>query len=78
MNGELPPIDSDMREQLARRAAGRLPDGLLSDVTAALDGAPSDRPRRLPMARLTAPASWRSPRLAAATGLALVAVLAVA
>ena len=66
MNGELPPIDSDMREQLARRAARRLPDGLLSIVTAALDGAPSDRPRRLPMARLTArltgrlrPPSWR-------------------
>ncbi|HEY1167960.1 MAG TPA: hypothetical protein VGE81_03110 [Candidatus Limnocylindrales bacterium] len=78
MNSELPPIDSDMREQLARRAARRLPDGLLSNVTAALDGAPSDRPRRLPMARLTAPASWRSPRLAAATSMALIAVLAVA
>jgi hypothetical protein len=66
MNEQLPPIDSDLREQLARRSAGRLPEGLASEVFAALDSAPPMRP------------IWRVPRLAVAgMSLALVAILAV-
>ncbi len=66
MNEQLPPIDSGLREQLARRSAGRLPDGLVVDVFAALDSRP---PRRT---------IWRIPRLAVAgLSLAIVAVLAV-
>jgi hypothetical protein len=74
MNDQLHPIDSELREQLARRAAGRVPDGLIAGVHAALDrvGPTSTRPRwRTP--------TWALPRVAAA-GLAvvLVAVVAVA
>lgn len=66
MNAQLPPIDSKIREHLARRSAGRLPDGLVVDVFAALDSRP---PRRT---------IWRVPRLAVASiSLAIVAVLAV-
>ncbi len=73
MNDQLPPIDSDLRGQLARRSAGRLPEGLLADVSAALDAAAAPRAAR--SSRL----AWRIPRLAAAAmGLALVAILAVA
>jgi hypothetical protein len=73
MSGQLPPIDSDLREQLARRSAGRLPEGLFNDVSTALDSVPAPR----------AGLGWRplrrSPRLAAAgLGAALVAILAVA
>jgi hypothetical protein len=74
MNGQLPPIDSDLREQLARRSAGRLPDGLLAEVSTALDAVPATKAR----ARWSRPI-WHAPRLAAAgLGAALVAVLAVA
>jgi hypothetical protein len=74
MNDQLPPIDSDLRRQLARRSTGRLPEGLLADVAAALDAAVATRAiARSP--RL----AWRVPRLAAAgMGAALVAILAVA
>ena len=74
MNGQLPPIDSEIREQLARRSAGRMPEGLLADVLTAVDSAPAPRAgARWP--RLI----WRVPRLAVAgMGLALVAILAVA
>lgn len=74
MNDQPAPIDSDLREQLARRAAGRLPDGLLDGVLTALDSAPTP----------VAIAGWprvacRVPRLAVAgVGAALVAILAVA
>jgi hypothetical protein len=74
MNDELVPIDSDLRSQLARRSAGRLPEGLLVDVTYALDAVPvsaAGLPRLRPV--------WRGPRLAAAgLGAALLAVLVVA
>ncbi len=73
MNDQPLPIDSALREQLARRSAGRLPEGLLAGVSAALDAAAAPRVARSP--RL----AWRIPRLvAAAMGLALVATLAVA
>ena len=74
MNGQLPPIDSDLREQLARRSAGRLPEGLLAEVSAALDGV------REPRARARWPRLiWSVPRLVGAgMGVALVAILAVA
>jgi hypothetical protein len=74
MNGQPTPIDSDLREQLARRAAGRLPDGLLADVSAALDTAP------VPAAIARWPRLiWRVPRMAmAGMGAALVAILAIA
>ena len=74
MNAQLPPIDPELREQLARRSAGRPPEGLLSEVTKALDAVPASRPGPGWPA-----VAWRAPRLAAAgAGLALVAILAVA
>ncbi len=61
---QLPPVDPTIREQLTRRSAGRLSDGLVVDVFAALDSRP---PRRT---------IWRVPRLAiAGISVALVAVL---
>ena len=74
MNNQLPPIDSEIREQLTRRSAGRLPDGLLAEVSTALDGVREPRGRaRWP--RL----AWSMPRLAGAgVGVALVAILAIA
>jgi hypothetical protein len=47
MNGQLPPIDPRLGEQLARRSAGRVPPGLLTDVISELDRTPVwlDRPR---------------------------------
>jgi hypothetical protein len=74
MNGELPPIDPGIREQLARRSAGRLPDVLLAEVSAAVDAVPVKRPRRL----RPGPAAIGAPRLAAAASLALVVVVAAA
>jgi hypothetical protein len=74
MNGQLPPIDSEIRDQLARRSAGRMPESLLADVLTAVDSAPARRggdgwPRLI----------WPVPRLAVAgMGIALVAILAVA
>jgi len=74
MNGQPTPIDSQLRDQLARRAAGRTPDDLLAEVLAAVDSAPATRAR----ARWLRP-MWRVPRLAAAgIGVTLVAILAVA
>jgi hypothetical protein len=71
MNGELPPIDPDLRVQLARRAAGRLPEGTLAEVYRALDAVPAPRVHA-PWLR----PSWRSPRLlGAGMGLVLVAAL---
>ena len=73
MNAQLPPIDSEIRDQLARRSAGRLPEGLLTEVTTALDEVAAPRPR------LGWRPVWRAPRLAlAGLGAALVAILAVA
>jgi hypothetical protein len=75
MNGELlPPIDPQLREQLARRSAGRLPDGLIADVSAAVNGATVERPRRFALR----PAAFGAPRLAAAASLALVLVIGAA
>ena len=74
MNGELPPVDPGIREQLARRSAGRLPEGLLSDVSAAVDGVSVERPARLRLGF----AAMGAPRLAAAASLALVFVVAAA
>ena len=72
MNGELPPIDPGIREQLARRSAGRLPEGLIADVSAAVDAVSRERPARLRLGRIAIGA----PRLAAAASLALVIVVA--
>lgn len=74
MNGELPPIDPGIREQLARRSAGRLPDGLLADVSAAVDAVAVERPARLRVGF----AAMGAPRLAAAASLALVVMIAAA
>lgn len=74
MNENLPPIDPTVREQLSLRSAGRIPEGLLADVLAALDGdrgggAMANRPR----------ISWSVPRLAgAAIAMAFVAVFVAA
>ncbi len=74
MNEQLQPTENGIREQLSRRAAGRLPDGLMADIAAAVDRAPEPRKAlRWPGLRLT------PPRLAgAAMALALIAVLIVA
>jgi hypothetical protein len=74
MNGELPPIDPGIREQLARRSAGRQPEGLLADVSAAVDAVSLERPTRLRFGF----AAMGGPRLAAAASLALVVVIAAA
>jgi hypothetical protein len=67
MNGELPPIDADVRDQLARRAGGRLPETLAAEVFTALDSTP----RRMIFGRV--------PRLAVAgMGVALVVVVLAA
>jgi hypothetical protein len=73
MNGQLPPIDPGLREQLTRRVAGRPPVDLAAAITTALDAAPATRARsRWPRV------AWRTPRLAGAgIGLALVVILAV-
>lgn len=74
MNGQLPPIDPGLRDQLARRAAARTPERLAADVVAALDEVAKPRVgvRRR---RVT----WNLPRLAGAgIGAVLVMVLAVA
>ena len=44
MNEQLPPVDLDLRAQLERRAAGRVPAELLGDVLAELDSIPVSRP----------------------------------
>ncbi len=75
MNGELPPIDPAIREQLARRSAGRLPEGLVSEVSAALDGASLERPQRV---RSGTHSAWLTPRLAAAASLVLVFLVGAA
>jgi hypothetical protein len=75
MNGQPPPTDPYLHDQLARRSGGRLPEGLIGEVMSALDGVPVEKPRRL----VVSSALWRAPRIVAAgAGLALAAVLAVA
>jgi hypothetical protein len=44
MNQQLPPIDARLREQLARRSEGRLPEGLLQEVVSGLDAVSTSRP----------------------------------
>jgi hypothetical protein len=44
MNEQLPPVDLDLRAQLERRAAGRVPTELLGNVLAELDSVPVSRP----------------------------------
>ena len=70
MNEQLPPIDPSIREQLARRASGRLPEDLLTAIYAGLNVAPPQSPRL----------TWRRvPRMALAGGaLALTAILTAA
>ncbi len=75
MSERLPPVDPGIRDQLARRSAGRPPEGLVGDISAALDASPMEQPRRL---RLGAPASWGGPRVAAAACLALIVVMGTA
>jgi hypothetical protein len=70
MNEPLPPIDQDLRGQLARRSAGRLPEDFLAATYARLDVAPPQ------------PQRWTAPgihRLAAAgAACALIAILTAA
>jgi hypothetical protein len=47
MNEHLPPIDAEFRGQLERRAAGRLPAGLLAEIDAGLDSVAKSQPRVL-------------------------------
>jgi hypothetical protein len=81
MNEQLPPIDSNIREHLARRSAGRLPEGLAESVAAALDRAGAEEPRGSGVARSRVRwprLRWTTPRLAGAgLGVALVAILVV-
>ncbi len=73
MNEHLPPIDPNIRAQLARRSAGRLPDELLAEVSMALDDGQDIRPKARWRPR------WTLPRFAGVgIALALVAILAVA
>ncbi|MFI5258079.1 MAG: hypothetical protein ACHQ01_00490 [Candidatus Limnocylindrales bacterium] len=74
MNEHLPPIDSAIREHLARRSAGGLPEGLLTGVAAALDGVQE------PRAGLRWPRVVRHPPRLAAAGVVvlLVAIVAIA
>ena len=75
MNVQLPPIDPGIREQLARRSGGRLPEDLLADIHAAVNAVPVEKPRVHTSGRVV----WRMPRVGlAAACLMLVAVLAVA
>jgi hypothetical protein len=69
MSGQLPPIDQDLRAHLARRSAGRLPEGLADQVLQAVDAAPV-KPRH----------SWRafSPRSGRAAPRTLLAGASVA
>jgi len=74
MNENTPPIDAAIRDQLARRSAGRLPEGLLTEVTTALDMAPAPRAAS-GWPRLT----WTAPRLAGtAVAVAFVAIFLAA
>jgi hypothetical protein len=70
MNEQLPPIDQDLRDQLARRSGGLLPDDLLVATYARLDAA-RPQPRR-----------WTAPRInrlvAAGAACALIVVLTAA
>jgi hypothetical protein len=70
---QMEPVDPTIRAHLARRSAGRVPDGLLGDVAAALDAERRPHAARLPSLR------WTAPRLAGgALAVALVAILTVA
>jgi len=70
MSEQLPSIDPSIREQLARRASGKLPEDLLTAIYAGLDVAPP-QPPRLTLRRV--------PRMALAGGaLALTAILTAA
>jgi hypothetical protein len=74
MNDQLPPIDPTVRDQLARRAAGHPPAGLLAEVSATLTEV--DKPNA--RARWPRPI-WLAPRLAGiGVGVALVAIVAIA
>lgn len=74
MNAQLPPIDPDIHDQLARRSGGRLPEGLLADIHAAVAAVPMEAPR----VRADRRVWWRMPRFTApAAALTLVAALAV-
>ncbi len=70
MNEQLPPIDQDLRGQLARRSGSRLPEDLLAATYAGLDVA-RPQPRR-----------WTGPRLnrlvAGAAACALIVILTAA
>jgi hypothetical protein len=76
MSGHLP-VDPELRDQLARRSAGRRPADLIAEISAALDTTPVERPRRF--ASRPGLGAWRTPRaISAVFGLALVVVIAVA
>jgi hypothetical protein len=75
MNSQLPPVDPDVRDQLARRAGGRMPEGLLEEVMTALDDVSVEKPRRVALSS----SLWRAPRTAVVgAGLSLAAVLVFA
>jgi hypothetical protein len=75
MNAESEPVDPELRRHLARRSAGPLPAGLVSEIDAALHAVSVERPR----SRIAARFPSRLPRaVTAAASLALVAVLALA
>ena len=77
MNQQLPPIDQDVRAQLARRSAGRLPEGLTTQVLQAVDRAPV-KPRYTWRAFSPQPARAIPRTLLAGAGLAAVVLLAAA
>ena len=77
MNQQLPPIDQDVRAQLARRSAGRLPEGLTTQILQAVDRAPL-KPRYTWRAFSPRPARDFPRTLVAGAGLAAVVLLAAA
>ncbi len=77
MNQQNPPIDQDVRAQLARRSAGRLPEGLTTQVLQAVDRAPV-KPRYTWRPFSPQPARAIPRTLLAGAGLAAVVLLASA
>jgi hypothetical protein len=81
MNEQLPPIDSEIRSQLARRSDGGMPEDLRARISTALDGTAevagrgTGRGTRLAWPGVT----WTGPRLAgSAVAVVFVAIVAVA
>jgi len=81
MNEHLPPIEPEIRSQLARRSNGRMPEDLRARISTALDGAAEVAGRSAGRGiRIAWPGvRWTGPRLAgSAVAVVFVAIVAVA